>query len=1565
MKKNGFCGFLAAILLSTPLCANENSPQPSPPPDENPAAENPAAENPAAENPAAASALPSFDRDTLLLARLSGLFREEDPESLFSFRLSDSQVEFMVDGTWNMLVSSTAAISFSGTAQTLAFTSPVFSQSVELASRVCIDQSWYFESSFAEEFTQNTLAAGYSGKEGNPVRQVRIGNSLIAFPDGYPWLAYGNGGSGSPGISASFSGSTWRADSMLRYDAAARHEKTYSGNSEITETLIPITSWISGKWFVLPSPAPSSPVRVFVEDPDGTASGTGNRRWKELDPSGYRFSGATGVLELTHRTSSAVAVGYADAQNISESLMPFLVETVTFFGGPTGPAVSEHWLDNPETADAPDRAKKRYFIEIDGSPALLLQDTGFFSPFMLCSRYQGIGSGAAGSATVVHTGTGAVSTQFEVAPAGDEWNELSAAATPDAWNTGLRSPAARFPLFPMYPSIYFPSHGGNLPDTDLALRTGRTEPVDAIQPGTSALPGTITVTRNGFPEPGFTFDSGTGILTLSEPPRTGETIRVSWLENHPGSRNASLVFSNGIQWNPFDRLTLSAGAGTTWNVSGSGYTDSGSGSPGHAIVSASLDWKNAETAPVRIGISSKSALEIQLEDTTGLYRLYGADGASRTVYPAAAWYRLLPAHRTPVLGAPFAEEGNEILLEKAAEADPERTTGGELRTFTDQAVTGSLLDFSANLGQARFWTAVEILCGASGATDLSAADSIAIALKNTGTEAEYALYLQAGAATDTAYENPALVRTWKLDPVPSGNIWTVRTVKLAPEDRSKLAAGGNLRLVAVLEDPLTETARVSLVSGPLETIPLALSARSLPENPEAHITAGERSDPAPEPLAIRFAGTVGRFNAGKINRVLETEFEPGTTVRDFEIAARLPAAPFRSYREFGFFIFIPEYPAPPADAVVEAVLSSTNQDGTERLAALLELPAALLEAGIWHKISLDKDRHVLTIDDTPVPPDKVIVLLDETAAVSRLSFRFRNWPELPSGQNWTVCLDEAYFGRTEAVPGIRNETRIDFSHDGPVLSVGKHPILSAPRLGITMKTGANSRAPDGTADGMLEVSMELLGAQLSGALDFGAQNPVSVRNTMYRVRIPAGPVSFEEYVSANQERGTWNRTNRLELASPVRLALNTASASGIAEQTQTSEAQSGLRIGIFRSDISSRFSQVLRNIGSGNIESPEQYGYSALWISSAQLSFSAGKDDALRRSGSHSAGFSLLPADSGKLGMTIRLEASSVYTAATRPELKSESKLALSLPVAVHTAVITPAWTRSAGANAGTERGGSYRSDSSYLAKQIADFSQLYATVPLFDLFSEDIPDRTRNAGNGSTVFTNTYSIDFRRTSAGRFSDLYIPSSAVISVRRETVTDENSSTYRDVLSFPVKAGFSAFNSAGRYSARNWFSWYVQDEFVHLYSWTPKIDRAGFSWSFDASHSASLFFADGGTFTADNSLRLDATAESRSIAFKDALRILWKRHGKTSPLWAPVSHFARGVEVSAQREDSLGITVEQKNGPLVLKFTVDHIESVSIGKNGEIRFQTGASLFEPLTAHAKAELRAGLGGKITF
>ncbi|HPX48639.1 MAG TPA: hypothetical protein PK408_10605, partial [Treponemataceae bacterium] len=232
MKKNGFCGFLAAILLSTPLCANENSPQPSPPPDENPAAE-----NPAAENPAAASALPSFDRDTLLLARLSGLFREEDPESLFSFRLSDSQVEFMVDGTWNMLVSSTAAISFSGTAQTLAFTSPVFSQSVELASRVCIDQSWYFESSFAEEFTQNTLAAGYSGKEGNPVRQVRIGNSLIAFPDGYPWLAYGNGGSGSPGISASFSGSTWRADSMLRYDAAARHEKTYSGNSEITETL--------------------------------------------------------------------------------------------------------------------------------------------------------------------------------------------------------------------------------------------------------------------------------------------------------------------------------------------------------------------------------------------------------------------------------------------------------------------------------------------------------------------------------------------------------------------------------------------------------------------------------------------------------------------------------------------------------------------------------------------------------------------------------------------------------------------------------------------------------------------------------------------------------------------------------------------------------------------------------------------------------------------------------------------------------------------------------------------------------------------------------------------------------------------------------------------------------------------------------------------------------------------------------------------------------------------------------------------------------------------------------
>lgn len=91
--------------------------------------------------------------EAAFLARLSGLFRVEDPASLYSFEIRDREVEFFLDGTWESSLTGVLAINFSTDGDTISFSPPVFEQQVDLSTWLFLDQTWYFEATFAEEYT--------------------------------------------------------------------------------------------------------------------------------------------------------------------------------------------------------------------------------------------------------------------------------------------------------------------------------------------------------------------------------------------------------------------------------------------------------------------------------------------------------------------------------------------------------------------------------------------------------------------------------------------------------------------------------------------------------------------------------------------------------------------------------------------------------------------------------------------------------------------------------------------------------------------------------------------------------------------------------------------------------------------------------------------------------------------------------------------------------------------------------------------------------------------------------------------------------------------------------------------------------------------------------------------------------------------------------------------------------------------------------------------------------------------------------------------------------------------
>ena len=283
---------------------------------------------------------------------------------------------------------------------------------------------------------RNTVAAGYVGKDDTVIKHVRIGNSGIVFPDKYPFVQVGGGTAIAPGVMGTFAGKTWNADAIVRYDTAAMKNLTLSGMNEVTDTLIPITSPVRGKWFVLPDAPVTGSVSVFVEDDTGTHVDTRGRKWRELGMSEFRVSGITGIIELDTAASASVAVVYGGSYALSStqagtSLINFVKDTRDYFVSTTGNALIDDYLRNAND----------FIANIDGQNALLVRERGYISPFEALFRYAASGS----DLDAVYQDSGMIPEWFTV----DAYNESYAEITvlKCLWRNGIyqdsRSPAFR------------------------------------------------------------------------------------------------------------------------------------------------------------------------------------------------------------------------------------------------------------------------------------------------------------------------------------------------------------------------------------------------------------------------------------------------------------------------------------------------------------------------------------------------------------------------------------------------------------------------------------------------------------------------------------------------------------------------------------------------------------------------------------------------------------------------------------------------------------------------------------------------------------------------------------------------------------------------------------------------------------------------------------------------------------------------------------------------------------------------------------------------------------------
>ncbi len=660
-------------------------------------------------------------------------FRSASQASLFAYGRPDPRVEVFLDGSWQ-----TGAALQLGLRRVLTddirgnwaieqvslpgFESRTFSNIVDLTLSVRLDDRYYFETVFIDDFDLDSMLFGYDGQNDEFVQRVRVGLGPIAI-DQYPGLAAGDAGKSVFGIDTRFRGASSITEAMVRFEQTQPDLLRFQGGAELSRSRIPVLEYVRGRRFVLPD-RPVSALRVFIEADSGIEAADG-RRYREIDLNRdavvslsqgtvHLREPARGRVLATYTTESGAVTGepgtgadfvvpvdetgflattgLAGAAGRFEATISTLGVARVIDGDsslpPDGPG--ETFLDRiGRRSDRP--MQDALFVEIDGSAAALLYEPGYFSPFERLDAYAISRPRDAGEFPdlrfVRRDGTAEFVPDNEPAarfsPAGDELRFGSL-------DSG--DPRARYP-FSAYPALYGPAvspePGSAAIPFDILLEV--TDEVDTIRLPSGVVPGSVEMTRNGIPDSRFDVESG-GRVSLQTPALPQDVLEFRFRTSDDGSASGTIHGAFGSRTRIAERSELSTGLSYTRDLSENPFTERANESVAETV--AALSWRfTGDSLQAAAGVRIRGTLP----DTTGVRRLFDLD-AEQIAVPVQPWRSLPGAVPSPALeirdrdGRATVEDSEEVEDRTPWSGDRGRLLFRDYQTESGFRAFGSDLD---------------------------------------------------------------------------------------------------------------------------------------------------------------------------------------------------------------------------------------------------------------------------------------------------------------------------------------------------------------------------------------------------------------------------------------------------------------------------------------------------------------------------------------------------------------------------------------------------------------------------------------------------------------------------------------------------------------------------------------------------------------------------------------------------------------------------------------------------------------------------------------------------------
>ena len=1475
--------------------------------------------------------LPLFAEDPEAMRRL---ITDEAPAELVNLDLDDSDVSLRISGRWRGTLQASWGLSFSPFGTTsLSGDVPLFTQEGDLTLALWLWDRWFVEANFIDNSALNTYRMGYQGREGEVVRYFGIGNTGLDFPS-FPYLDLGGDSPSSFGAYGHFSAGNLHLHTLLRYDNAAREERTFIGNHERSFSFVDLSRPLRGRSFVLPDENIADTPLVFIQDNRGDLRDLQGRRWRLLDPSEYAVSARLGLVELTlgGRTGGAeepegmVAVFYSGGYSLGtyDGTGPggtFLAEVQDFFSAHTNIELW-HFPQPGSQVNLGNTNNVPGTVTIDGMTALVIYEPGTFSPFERQNRYRS--PAASSSAELVRLSTGEIvrydGRGFELFPLEDINFEIlfdnqehisfqrGIFELISEGSRGRRYPEERWPLGSRYPGLYLPGRTVFTEDVGIRFTHYTHAGTGGFFIGTDVLPGSIQVFRNGIPDPNFAFNSFDGTVVLRNPAGFNELIRISYLRQSADGRHGSLAAGVGAIWEDGGPFTARLGLGLRWNLTTDTFTESDTTSPGTVGLGAEARWNYDR---FRAGVSF--GLGFEQPDTTGLFRVAGMDG-NEIILPLPSGPSFIsetPASlagqggsRADLVFRNFRESnilGGASLGDISAGASIISGQSGPYpamdRTFASQVLVAEF-EFS----QANAWTGFQVPLGfnaeffeSAGKIDVpfrfmnfygsSPLDAIRVTLqigvladRDTGNpenpNLQIDILLYEGLINSPNFNRPYFIIEHTFTDSERSQLQGAKYMRLLIE---RSGGTGNMGGRVILAPPRVQGAGWRPVTIDLNNNNEIKSNTGILSGPQ--VNAIEVND---HRLEIAYPDIIRRLNStGGRQRVLEISWTGLDAGHGAGADTRIAAIPLANYSSLSFFVRKPEA----NDPLLQADLNNAYLHFVIAQSPLSLRASNENQIILEHKIPLSSFGGIN-------PGEWIRVDIPYTRSPAAFHFPDGNSyyvaffivPEnsLAVIPNGNFAVDEIILENPIPSYRLNSGAFLEWTRPGAVLMAGNHTLVSDLSF-LTAVESASAGNPfeedihgNFGISGRSQAGLSILGLAITGNYSYSfassQYDTVFTWSAGHTLFRSFGAFSFWDSFDITPTDRALN--HRLALALDTRVRANLSGELRLEDERLRRNWQAGTN-GRPAEHVPFAFSlDASMGVNERNTWQPDFYNYAGTWV----YSF-----------------VPLLP-DSGygaesrqmRCGLRLRLETlplgaelffhGNTYYSQPRDTIHTGSLLRLDLPF-------------NPGPNMLFRIEREYRSS---LVLQSADFFSdgeiwgqnlnsalpLMFAVPFYSLFYSGL-ELPENANSEFIQFSDRFEFSLLRPMNYGISSLFIPRRFTFRLGR--VLEQRMDTLRDSFNVGAAMGFSSINLFGAMGVNPVFTFYQGDEFAHSLETQivfPKGENV--SWNIRADQSLSFFAFSGAALGINNTFVANSSPRfGEGIRLSDSLSITWTVPMQTS------------------------------------------------------------------------------------